>query len=173
MKRMYSSSKKDAQEKGEKLTIRKQNRKDIQEAHGHTAHLRNPVQDNQWIHLSKAIITYIKYIMKLAQKFRRRRFSNFVNVFLQFCYYLPLKKCVALQYEQTEILFTQGCILPKFGWNRPSGSRKDCVLISMYFRYFIVISPKKSEGPVIWTNWIPFTKEFFVPSLVEFCPLFL
>ena len=47
MKRMYSSSKKVTKEKGEKLTIRKRNRKDIQEAHGHIAHLRNPVQDNQ------------------------------------------------------------------------------------------------------------------------------
>ena len=35
-----------------------------------------------------------------------------MNVFLQFCYYLPLEKGMHLQYEQTLILFTQVCFLP-------------------------------------------------------------
>ena len=39
--------------------------------------------------------------------------------------------------------------------------------LSMYFHYFIVISPWKREGPLIWTNWILFTKEWFVQSLIE------
>ena len=42
----------------------------------------------------------------------------------------------------------------KFDWNWPSGSwEEDFFLISsMYFRYFVIISPWKRAGPFIWTN---------------------
>ena len=41
----------------------------------------------------------------------------------------------------------------KFGWNWPSGSgEEDFLISSMYFRYFVILSPWKRAGPFIWTN---------------------
>ena len=37
----------------------------------------------------------------------------------------------------------------------------------MYFRYFSNISPWKRRGCSFEQIWIPFTKESFVPSLIE------
>ena len=90
----------------------------------------------------------------------------------------------------------------KFGWNWLSGSgEEDFKILSMYFRYFVIISPLKMAGPFIWTNlnplhpgmpslvnlfllfsnylpfwegrgplfeqnWISFTQDYFVPSLI-------
>ena len=44
----------------------------------------------------------------------------------------------------------------KFGWNGLSGSREeDFLILSMYFYYFVIISPWKKVGPFIWTNLNP------------------
>ena len=44
----------------------------------------------------------------------------------------------------------------KFGWNWPSGSgEEDFLILSTYFRYFVIISPWKRTGPFIWTNLNP------------------
>ena len=44
----------------------------------------------------------------------------------------------------------------KFGWNWPSGSgEEDFLISSLYFRYFLIISPWKRAGPFIWTNLNP------------------
>ena len=41
----------------------------------------------------------------------------------------------------------------KFGWHWPSGSGEgDFLIISMYFCYFVIISPWKGLEPFIWTN---------------------
>ena len=41
----------------------------------------------------------------------------------------------------------------KFGWNKLSGSgEEDFLITSMYFRYFVIISPSKRAGPFLWTN---------------------
>ena len=62
----------------------------------------------------------------------------------------------------------------KFGWNWLSGSGEETFLIlSMYFHYFIIISPLKRTGPFNWKTWIPFTQGCFVPSLVEIDPVVL
>ena len=56
----------------------------------------------------------------------------------------------------------------KIGWNWPSGSgRKDFLILSMYFHYFVIISPWKRAGPSFEQTWIPFTQGYFVPSLFE------
>ena len=47
-------------------------------------------------------------------------------------------------------------ICAKFGWNWPRGSgEEDFLISSMYFRYFVIISPWKMAGPIIWTNLNP------------------
>ena len=44
----------------------------------------------------------------------------------------------------------------KFSWNWLSGSgEEDFLISSMYFRYFVIISPWKRTGPFIWTNLSP------------------
>ena len=41
----------------------------------------------------------------------------------------------------------------KFGWNWLNGSgEEDFWISSIYFRYFIIISPWRMVGPFIWTN---------------------
>ena len=37
----------------------------------------------------------------------------------------------------------------------------------MNSRYSVLIPPLKSASPYIEQTWIPFTQEYFVPSLVE------
>ena len=44
----------------------------------------------------------------------------------------------------------------KFGWNWLSGSgEKRFLNSSMYFRFFVIISPWKRTGPFIWTKFNP------------------
>ena len=44
----------------------------------------------------------------------------------------------------------------------------------MYFYFLVIISPPgKGWDPSFEQTWIPFTKEYFVPSLVEIGPLVL
>ena len=43
----------------------------------------------------------------------------------------------------------------RFGWNWPSGSEEDFLIPSMYFRYFVIISPWNRTRPFIWTNLNP------------------
>ena len=40
----------------------------------------------------------------------------------------------------------------KYSWNWPSGSEEGFLISPMYFRYFVIISPWKRAGPLIWTN---------------------
>ena len=64
----------------------------------------------------------------------------------------------------------------KFGWNWHSGSGEEDFLkfnSSMYFQYFVNISPWKRAGPFIWTNFNPLTQGLFVPCLVEIGPVVL
>ena len=47
----------------------------------------------------------------------------------------------------------------KFGWNWLSGSgEEDFLMSSIYFCYFVIISPWKRVGPFIWTNLNPSPK---------------
>ena len=47
-------------------------------------------------------------------------------------------------------------IYAKFDWNCPSGSgEEDFKNLSMYFSYFLIISPWKRAGSFIWTNLNP------------------
>ena len=66
-------------------------------------------------------------------------------------------------------LLYPGMLSAKFGWNWPSSSgEENCLISSMYFWYYAIISPLKRPGPYIW---IPFTQWCIVPSLVEISPV--
>ena len=44
----------------------------------------------------------------------------------------------------------------KFGWNWINGSgEEDFLILSIYFHYFVIISPWKRARPFIWTNLNP------------------
>ena len=45
--------------------------------------------------------------------------------------------------------------------------RKKISISSMYFRYFVIISPWKRVCPSFEQSWTPITQVCFVPSLVE------
>ena len=65
-------------------------------------------------------------------------------------------------FEQTWIPFIQGCFVPSLVDIGPIDS-------SMYFRYFVIISPSKRAGPFVWTNLNP----LYPKSLVEIGPVVL
>ena len=44
----------------------------------------------------------------------------------------------------------------KIGWNCPSGyGEEDFLILSIYFRYFVIISPWNRAGSFIWTKFNP------------------
>ena len=92
--------------------------------------------------------------MQLAQSFWRRRFLNFFNVFSLFRNYLPLEEGRALHLNKTNPLHPR-MLCAKLGWNWLSGSWEDFLITSIYFLYFVIISPLEKAGPFIWTNLNP------------------
>ena len=95
---------------------------------GHIAHLRKQL---------KSINTYY-YIITLIKWRKKTPIFNFWDFY-------------GSSFEQTWITFTQRCFVPI--WNWPSGSgEEDFSIFSLYFRYFVIISPWKKVGPFISTN---------------------
>ena len=67
-----------------------------------------------------------------------------------------------------------GILCAKFGWNWPSGSGEEHFQkLSINFYYFPIISTLGRALPFNWTDWIPYTQEYLVPSLVEIDPVVL
>ena len=82
-------------------------------------------------------------------------FLKVVNLFYYFPIISPLERAWPFILTNLNTLHP-GILCAKFGWNWPSGSGEEDVLISsMYFHYFIIISPWKGAGPFIWTNLNP------------------
>ena len=80
-------------------------------------------------------------------------FFNFVNVFLLFRNYLPLEKGRALHLNKAESPSPKDALcqvwlkLAQWFWRR-----RFFFILSMFFHYFVIISPWKRAGPFIWTN---------------------
>ena len=89
---------------------------------GHIAYLRKQF---------KSIITY-DYIIKLIKR-RKKYIVNFMRMYSFFIW--------------TNL--NPRMLYAKFGWNWLSGSGEDVLISSMYFRYFVIISPLKRAGPFI------------------------
>ena len=91
--------------------------------------------------------------MNLVQWFLRRRFLNYVNCFLLFCNYLPLEKGGALHLNKLESPSPKDALcqvwLKLVQWFLRSRFFK---ISSMYFSYFVIISPWKRAGLFIWGN---------------------
>ena len=73
----------------------------------------------------------------------RRRFLNFVNVFLLFCQHLPLENDMAL-YLNTFIHFSQRYFLPSLVEIRREDLEQKIFKFRYYiFGYFVIVSPLK------------------------------
>ena len=90
--------------------------------------------------------------LKLAQWSWRRSFFNFLNVFSLFRNYLHLEDGRVLHLNKLESSLTKDALcrvwLKLAQWSR----RRSFLILSMYFRYFVIISPWKIAGPYIWTK---------------------
>ena len=73
---------------------------------GHIAHLRNQFKS---MNTFKRSYDYI--YRKTGPVVQKEKILNFLKVLLQFCYHIPMLKGVVFPFEQTQILFTQGCFL--------------------------------------------------------------
>ena len=115
-----------------------------------------------------------KFGLKLAHWFWRRRF--FLNSPMNFrCSLIisPCKKGGPFIWTNLNPLYTR-MLCAKFSLNWPSGSgEENCLISSMYFRYFVILSPLIRAGASFEQTWIPYTQGCFVPSLVEIGPVFL
>ena len=100
---------------------------------GHIAHLRKQF---------KSINTY-NYIITLI----KRRKNTIIIILMRIKWFF---------FEQNWIPFTQGCFVPSLVEIGSVVLEKKISLIStMYFHYFVIISPWKRAGPFIWTNLYP------------------
>ena len=92
-----------------------------------------PLKEDETLHfkmfeppLSKN--TLCQVWLKLAKWFSSKRFLTVANVFFQCGYYLPLEKCMALNWTNLNSLYPRIlCVM--FGWNWPTGSFKSCQYI--------------------------------------------
>ena len=99
---------------------------------GHIAHLRKQFKS---INTNDYIITLIK-----------RRKKNIINFIIIYCFFIWRN----LNPPHPRMLCA------KIDWNWLIGSGEENFLImSMYFRYFVIISLWKRAGPFIWTNLNP------------------
>ena len=94
--------------------------------------------------------------LKLAQWFWRRGFFLISSMYFPYFVIIsPLKRVGTFIWRNLNPLHPR-MLLAKFGWNWPGGSgEEDFLISSMYFRYFVIISPWKRLGPFIWRNLNP------------------
>ena len=62
------------------------------------------------------------------------------------------------------------CAKSAWKWPRSGSEEENFKNLSLYFRYFVIISPSKGGKASFVQTWIPFTQGCFVPSLVEIGP---
>ena len=86
----------------------------------------------------------------------------------EYTHFVITTVCNGCCLPQTWIPFTQGWFVRSLVEIDPVVLGKEIFLIlSLYFRYFLIISLGKGRGPSFEQTWIPFTQGCFVPSLVE------
>ena len=87
-------------------------------------------------------------------------FLNFVNLFSLFLNYLPLEKGGGPSFEETRTPFTQGCFVPNWFKNWPSGSGEEDFLFRKYilWRGWNVKVYRKTDGPT--DRWTTGDKKF-------------
>ena len=104
----------------------------------------------------KSFFYKFKNIWNCPRGSRNNDFSNLSMFFRNFVIISPWKKEGPFIYTNLNPHHPK-MIYAKFGWNCPSGfGEKDLKNLSMYFRYFLIISPWKRAWSFIWKNLNPF-----------------
>ena len=105
--------------------------------------------------------------LKLDRWFWRWRFFNFVNVFLLFCYYLPLEKVGALHLNKLESSSPKNAMWQVwFEIGTATLEKKFLFKICSSIFAIIYYLHLKRTGLFIWTN-LNLIQRCFVPSLVK------
>ena len=111
-----------------------------------------PLERRRTLHLNQHEFpstkeTLCQVLLKLVQWFWGIWFFKFVNVFSQFCNYLPLEKGVAHHLKNLKPLHPR-ILCPKLHWNWLSGSgEEDFFNLSMYIAIPHLSSLGKGHGP--------------------------
>ena len=123
--------------------------------------------EQTWVKLSPLhkMMICAKSGLKLAQWFWRRRFFKF-DVFLEICNYLPFEQNGLFIWTHSNLLHPR-IFCAKFRSNWPNGSGEEDFICQNIFRISQLSPLGKRKGHSIKQTWIPFTKRWFVPSLVE------
>ena len=119
----------------------------------------------------------VKTLQRRQQQWRRTmdkfNFNKFESpspkdVFLLFLSNLPLERGVALHLYKLESPSPKNALCQVW-WKLAQWycRRRFLKILSMYFCYFLIISPWKRVGPSFEQTWILFTQGCFVPNLVE------
>ena len=92
---------------------------------------------------------------------------RFINVFSLFGNYLLLKKSGALHLNKLKSSLPKDALCQVFFEISLMVLERGFFLFSwmFFFRYFVIISPRKKAGPLFEQNWIPFTQGYFVSNL--------
>ena len=132
-----------------------------------------PFEKGMTLHLKKKIESsspkdaLCQVWLKLDQWFWRRRFFCFQFIFTISQLSPPWEGLGSL-FEQTWILSTQGCFVPSLVEIVPVDLEKK---IDKKSQFIFIISqlppPWEGLGSSFEQTWIPFTRGYFVPSLVE------
>ena len=103
-----------------------------------------------WIPFTQGcfVLSLIEIGQWFCRRIWRRRLFNFIIILLPFSYYLPLEKGGALQWTNLNPLHPR-MLCAKLG---EIGSVVLEKILSLYFHYFVMISPWKRALPFIWTK---------------------
>ena len=107
-------------------------------------------------HLNKPKHAPFQIWLKLAHSSEEEDFKNFVNIFSLFQNYLPLEKGLALHLNKLEFPLPKHALFQiwlKFAMR--ICCKEDSKTLSMYFRYFVIISLWKKAWPFIELTWFP------------------
>ena len=109
-----------------------------------------PSSEQTWIPFAKEY--FVPNFVEIGQVVLEKKNSKFRQCFFTISWLSPLGKERGPSFDQSWIPFTQGCFMQSLV---EIGSvvleKKIFLSSSMYFSYFIIISPW-IRGPIFWTN---------------------
>ena len=104
----------------------------------------------------------------------KREFLNIFNIILQFRFYLPFERGLALHLNKFESPLPKNDLCQNLVEICPVVLKKKIFNNFQYNFTFSLLSPLgKGRGPSFEQIWIPFIQGCFVPSLVEIGPVVL